>query len=206
MHQPLRKQWVFRVTLACDLRPQIFFLQHIIGFVDPSADPSNPGWPLRNLLTYLRTLYPSTTSTVHILRWRDSEIAPSNAAWKSQIGTLYLATTESTTADPQSRRSAVGWEKNPQGKLGPRLADLAPMMDPTRLAAQAVDLNLKLMRWRILPSLELDKISSTRCLLLGAGTLGCYVARALMVCTLYLFSFIYLTSSTGMGSANDHLR
>ena len=92
--------------------------------------------------------------------------------------------------EPQSRPSAVGWEKNPQGKLGPRLADLAPMMDPTRLAAQAVDLNLKLMRWRILPSLELDKVSSTRCLLLGAGTLGCYVARALMVYTLSLFSFV----------------
>ncbi|KAF8885690.1 hypothetical protein CPB84DRAFT_1850295 [Gymnopilus junonius] len=70
--------------------------------------------------------------------------------------------------------------ENPQGKLGPRAADLAPMMDPTRLAAQAVDLNLKLMRWRILPELDLDKISSTKCLLLGAGTLGCYVARALM--------------------------
>ena len=142
------------------------------------------------MLAYLRALYPSATSTVRILRWRDSEIAPSNAAWKSQIGTLYLATSESTTVDPQNRPSAVGWEKNPQGKLGPRLADLAPMMDPTRLAAQAVDLNLKLMRWRILPSLDLDKISSTRCLLLGAGTLGCYVARALMVNALYLYSFV----------------
>lgn len=50
-----------------------------------------------------------------------------------------------------------------------------------RLAAQAVDLNLKLMRWRILPSLDLDKVAGTRCLLLGAGTLGCYVARTLMV-------------------------
>ena len=71
-----------------------------------------------------------------------------------------------------------------QGKLGARLADLAPMMDPTKLADQAVDLNLKLMRWRILPSLDLDKIASTKCLLLGAGTLGCYVARVLMVSTL----------------------
>jgi len=55
-------------------------------------------------------------------------------------------------------------------------------LQASRLADQAVDLNLKLMRWRILPSLDLDKVASTRCLLLGAGTLGCYVARTLMVC------------------------
>ena len=50
-----------------------------------------------------------------------------------------------------------------------------------RLADQAVDLNLKLMCWRILPALDLEKVASTRCLLLGAGTLGCYVARTFMV-------------------------
>ena len=120
--------------------------------------------------------------------------------WKSRFGLLKLGHGEPVVA-PTERPAAVGWEKNPQSKLAPRSADLAPMMDPTRyvyllrcvklvswrapfrrLADQAVDLNLKLMRWRIIPSLDLEKVANTKCLLLGAGTLGCYVARTLMVC------------------------
>ena len=86
-----------------------------------------------------------------------------------------------------------------QGKLGARLADLAPMMDPAKLADQAVDLNLKLMRWRILPSLDLDKVASTKCLLLGAGTLGCYVARVLMVSVLPRISRTLLSGHFAQG-------
>lgn len=52
---------------------------------------------------------------------------------------------------------------------------------PARLAESAVDLNLKLMRWRLMPELNLGTIKDTRCLLLGAGTLGCNVARGLLV-------------------------
>ncbi|KAI6007793.1 hypothetical protein F5J12DRAFT_830735 [Pisolithus orientalis] len=139
----------------------------IVGFLDPSASPDNPGWPLRNLLTYLQTLYPSKT---------DGELPVAGRAWKSRFGVV------ASGGDRQSvKPTAVGWERHPTtNKLTARMADLAPMMDPTRLADQAVDLNLKLMRWRIIPSLDLEKIARTRCLLLGAGTLGCYVARTLI--------------------------
>lgn len=135
-----------------------------------------------------------------------------------------------------------GWEPNERGKAGPRIADLAPAMDPRQLAEAAVQLNLRLMRWRAAPALDVGAIggedllrclllpvaclwkpcnsnwyvccgpcspqhawrpqecsrqatrrqntswdaaplpgpAAARCLLLGAGTLGCSVARALL--------------------------
>lgn len=50
-----------------------------------------------------------------------------------------------------------------------------------RIAENSIDLNLKLMKWRILPDINLEKIKDTKCLILGSGTLGCSVARALLV-------------------------
>ncbi|KAH7907877.1 hypothetical protein BJ138DRAFT_1158950 [Hygrophoropsis aurantiaca] len=148
----------------------------IVGFLDPSASAENPGWPLRNLLAFLRVHFPAQSSSFRVLCWRDSEIPSAGKAWKSRFGVI-----SSGESDTATKPSAVGWERHPTtNKLSARMADLAPMMDPARLADQAVDLNLKLMRWRIIPSLDLDKVASTRCLLLGAGTLGCYVARTLM--------------------------
>lgn len=74
----------------------------------------------------------------------------------------------------------TGWERNEKNKMAPKLVDLAAYMDPTRLADQAVDLNLRLIKWRIAPGINLEAIKHTKCLLLGAGTLGSYVARNLM--------------------------
>lgn len=74
----------------------------------------------------------------------------------------------------------VGWQANERGKPGPRVLDAAIVMDTRRVMEQAVDLNVRLMKWRLWPSLDTAMLSSTKCLLLGAGTLGCAVARTLM--------------------------
>ncbi|KIY53447.1 E1-like protein-activating, partial [Fistulina hepatica ATCC 64428] len=149
-----------------------------VGFVDPSTASTYPGWPLRNLLTYLHVRY--DVRRVRVVCWRGSVDV-------SLTGEVYLPDSQTP---PPTRPGAVGWEKNPQGKFAPRLADLGSMMDPARLATQATQLNLKLMRWRILPSLDLERIAGTRCLLLGAGTLGCYVARALMAWNVNTITFV----------------
>lgn len=102
-----------------------------MGFVDPSASPQNPGWPLRNLLTYLRVRFPNTTNKIQILCWRDAETPVPGKPWRSRFGTVTIDASSNLSSEPPT---AVGWEKNTQGKLVPRLADLGGMMDPSRYA------------------------------------------------------------------------
>jgi len=63
-------------------------------------------------------------------------------------------------------------------------------MDSNRLAESSVNLNLQLMRWRALPTLDLATIRQTKCLLLGAGTLGCAVARNLLAWGVQTITFV----------------
>ncbi|XP_074619592.1 ubiquitin-like modifier-activating enzyme ATG7 [Acropora palmata] len=153
-------------------------IEIMVGFCDPCTMPENPGWPLRNFLALLACHWGSTKVTnVKILCWRDrvrSEIRESSHSLVMNVKLPSYSKTELILP------KCVGWEKNKQQRLVPRMVDLSATMDPERLAASSVDLNLKLMKWRLLPSLDLEKISQTKCLLLGAGTLGCNVARCLL--------------------------
>lgn len=67
----------------------------------------------------------------------------------------------------------MGWEAGAKGRPAPRQVDLGAAMDPRRLAEAAVQLNLRLMRWRAAPALDLARLTGTKCLLLGAGTPLC---------------------------------
>ena len=54
----------------------------------------------------------------------------------------------------------------------------------------AVDLNIKLMKWRLLPELNIEKVQKVKCLLFGAGTLGCQLSRNLLGWGIRTISFI----------------
>ncbi|XP_066283874.1 ubiquitin-like modifier-activating enzyme ATG7 [Branchiostoma lanceolatum] len=147
-----------------------------VGFCDPCTLDKHPGWPLRNLLALVAYNWSDRIDELEILCFRDRVREGVRDSSHSLLLQVNMAAVQSLTECPK----CVGWEKNQKGKLGPRMVNLSASMDPARLAESAVDLNLKLMRWRLLPSLDLDKIGSCRCLLLGSGTLGCNVARCLL--------------------------
>ena len=72
--------------------------------------------------------------------------------------------------------------------LQTKTVSLKSQMDHASLAEQAVGLNLKLMKWRQAPDLDLEILKHTKCLLLGSGSLGCQVARNLLS-----WGFTYIT-------------
>lgn len=151
-----------------------------VCFADPSTYASGPGWMLRNLLVLVRQRW--KLDKVQILCYRDTHLR--RDLQNSLIMIVQSAEPVNDIAEERAPTKEVpkvtGWERNEHARIFSRTVDLAAYLDPTKLADQAVDLNLKLIKWRISPSIDLETIKKTSCLLLGAGTLGSYVARNLM--------------------------
>ncbi|OQE44242.1 hypothetical protein PENCOP_c002G07175 [Penicillium coprophilum] len=152
-------------------------------FSDPSNYEQAPGWMLRNFLVLIKQRW--GLERVQLIRYRDVH------ARRDQGRSTVIQLESCSKQEPQTPESlqsqvslplpkVTGWERNSTGKLAGRIVNLTEYMDPKRLADQSVDLNLKLIKWRISPTLDLEKIKHTKCLLLGAGTLGSYVSRNLL--------------------------
>lgn len=147
----------------------------VFGFCDPSTSEYFPGWPLRNYLTLIHHHWADQINNeIEILCYRERF----TAGKRENSHSLYLKL--NLRDCKQKEPSFCGWEKNLSNKYAPRVANLSSCMDPERLAQSSVNLNLKLMQWRLMPDLKLDMIANTKCLLLGSGTLGCNVARGLL--------------------------
>lgn len=169
------------------------------AFLDPTTSHSTGtiepvGWFLRNLIAYLVHKLSLAGTDVNIISYRPDvirKIQSISDPWSSNYlvedSSLMLEVHLPSTFDylwpsdgESSYHNCMGWELNARAKSGPRSINLAPLMSPQHLAQQAMDLNLKLMKWRMIPNLDLNLLSQTRVLLLGAGTLGCSVARCLL--------------------------
>uniref|UniRef100_A0A060T8J7 Ubiquitin-like modifier-activating enzyme ATG7 n=1 Tax=Blastobotrys adeninivorans TaxID=409370 RepID=A0A060T8J7_BLAAD len=151
----------------------------IVGFSDPSTISGVPGWPLRNFIALLAAL---GCERVQILCLRDHlNLIDKYPAEQERGRSLWISVTiDQTNTQWKDQPSFVGWERNSNEKLAPKVSDLGSLINPNQLADQAVDLNLRLMKWRIAPSIDLDVVQQTKCLILGAGTLGSYVGRGLL--------------------------
>ena len=157
----------------------------IFGYMDPSSLEKHPGWPLRNLLMLIA--HCCKRKQVTVLVFRELLRKPDVVTCEKSI---MLEINMSTSGIDGSNLKVTGWEPNKRGKMGPRQVDLSALLDPIRLAEASADLNLKLMRWRQLPSLDTELLASTRCLLLGSGTLGCNVARYLLAWGIRHITFV----------------
>ena len=136
----------------------------LLACADPGSLPGNAGWPLRNLLLLAAA------------RWRARRVAVvcvRDAGGRACPAASLLVNAALPALPPgwpaAGAPAAAGWEPNARGRPGARAAALGAAMDPARLAAAALDLNLSLMRWRAAPALDTAALAATRCLLLGAG-------------------------------------
>ncbi|XP_055385831.1 ubiquitin-like modifier-activating enzyme atg7 isoform X2 [Condylostylus longicornis] len=152
-------------------------------FIDPS-EYETPGWTLRAFMALLYITCPNIHGQIlNFIGIRFSSLGSCDASKQWHVK---LAETKKFVEN----LNFVGWELNLHDKMGPRLTCLEDSMDGKRLAENSLLLNLKLMKWRLLTDLDLEAIARTKCLLLGAGTLGCAVSRSLLAWGFKNISFI----------------
>ncbi|ALC41729.1 Atg7 [Drosophila busckii] len=164
---------------------------YIYCFADPS-EYEQPAWLMRNYVALLLQQNPKLVGQpLKFLGVRyDQQQQPDNS--------LLWQVLQAETCDCEQVQF-VGWELNRNGKLGPRMANMRDSMDAAKLAENSVNLNLKLMKWRLVPDLNLETMAQTKCLLFGAGTLGCAVARNLLS---WGFKHITLLDNGKVGYSN----
>lgn len=163
----------------------------IFCFNDPNFQSNFPGWPLRNLLALLsfhcNNLDSDSKKIVEILSFRDRY---KNGVRNTEESIIFRVELNDFKGETNIATSIIGWERNEKNQLQPRLVDMSRSMNTEKLAESAVSLNLKLMKWRIMPNIDLDVIKKEKCLLLGSGTLGCNVARCLMAWGVDTITFV----------------
>eukprot|EP01028_Stygiella_incarcerata_P003031 TRINITY_DN1575_c2_g1_i1.p1 TRINITY_DN1575_c2_g1~~TRINITY_DN1575_c2_g1_i1.p1 ORF type:complete len:694 (+),score=197.83 TRINITY_DN1575_c2_g1_i1:138-2219(+) len=145
----------------------------VLIFLDPSAHERAFGWPLRNALWLLFADHPlfRNQTSINVASWRRNDLT------SSFIITIRTPAVSDLEA---SKEKMAGWLTSQDGKLRAHVIDMHHMMDEGSRLRSSLMLNLQLMKWRQFPGLRLDVLREAKCLIIGAGTLGCNVSRVLL--------------------------
>lgn len=146
------------------------------GFVDPSPNRTAPSWFLRNFIFALahHAGFNLAGRKVKMICLREPVLPVKRKSIESVLWEITLPDISSSTG------KVIGWEPNAQQQMKPKVADLSQFLDGSKVSEAAVNLNLKLMKWRAFPELNETKLQDLNALILGCGTLGCAVIRGLM--------------------------
>uniref|UniRef100_A0A0D9YBP4 Ubiquitin-like modifier-activating enzyme ATG7 n=1 Tax=Oryza glumipatula TaxID=40148 RepID=A0A0D9YBP4_9ORYZ len=148
----------------------------LFGFYD-HGNRGFPGWALRNYIAFVSLRW--KIEKVHFFCYREKRGRPD--IQQSLVGEASFPAPHGWD-EPDYVPEAIGWEGETAGKeskeMKPKEIDLSSI-NPASQDEEKQLMHLKLMGWRHFP-VNLDKLAGVRCLLLGAGTLGCEVARLLM--------------------------
>ena len=134
--------------------------------IDPTTSAEKLGWPTK--LISLAFCHTFQTDKVQIIRLNHSPA----------FYTISLPKQCYEIEDNLSNLKFTGWNLTP--KKTAHFVDLSSTMDPMQLFTSASSLNLRLMKWRMCPNLDVNKLQQQKVLLIGCGTLGCNVSRFLL--------------------------
>lgn len=156
-----------------------------LSFNDPSYKEDVPSWILRNFLIAATITFKKREFKILCIKEQPS--------LKSLHGSsLFIVQSPEEFLDKSSEDisfSFIGWEKNNKGRLVYKKGQIQKLTNED-MAEQSATLNVQLMKWRMAPELKDQDLSKTKCLLLGAGTLGSYVARCLLGWGMFNITFV----------------
>ncbi|ULT95302.1 hypothetical protein L3Y34_004194 [Caenorhabditis briggsae] len=144
----------------------------LIVVADPSPNPSSAGRLVKNVVAAVAYLH-SSWDHCNVISLRSSGSIEIKYSWPANADAV------AQNVVPQ----CSGWEQHYS-------ADLSKQFDPKIMMEEAVNLNLSLIKWRLNPDLKLERYSTLKVLILGAGTIGCNLARGIMAWGVRHISFV----------------
>lgn len=141
----------------------------IIIVNDKGTYSTYPNWTIRNLLFALSCKIKKSVKLT-IICYRES-LSP---VFEIDLPEVKI---EKDIEIPKYFKGLIQSQKQ---RIKPDTIDMKQHLDINHLCKTALKMNNKLMKWKLVPELDLDNISNTKCLILGGGTLGCHVSRNLL--------------------------